>query len=257
MRLGAVRGRLMCLAQGLTFSHFSLESAHPKHRPGDAHRIAPDHHRFVTEIEMHAQRLPARRSVGLLPAGLMVASLVMGGCAPRVWSDNAGLAIVGTAPAPEAAPEPEPQKRVEVRDNKIVINEKVQFEFDSAKIKDVSHSLLDEVAQVIKDNPQIKKIRVEGHASSEGSDEHNLSLSDRRAKAVMKYLTDKAGVTKGKLSAKGFGETQPIASNDTEDGKEKNRRVEFTITEQDVVETKVEVLEDGTEKVIEEKKVSG
>lgn len=218
-------------------------------------RPTPD----LTEIEMHAHRLPARRSVGLLTAGLVAASIVMSGCAPKVWSDDAGLAIVGTAPAPEAEPppEPEPEKRVEVRDNKIVINEKVQFEFDSAKIKSESHSLLDEVAKVIKENPQIKKIRVEGHASSEGSDDHNLKLSDRRAKAVMKYLTGNGGIDKGMLTAKGYGETQPIASNDTEDGKEKNRRVEFIITEQEITKTKVEVDDAGNEKVIEEKKVKG
>ncbi len=176
-----------------------------------------------------------------------------------MWSDDAGLAIVGTAPEPEAvaAPEPEPQKRVEVRDNKIVINEKVQFEFDSAKILEVSHSLLNEVAKVIKENPQIKEILVEGHASSEGSDSHNLNLSDRRAKAVMKYLTSKGGIEKAKLKAKGYGETRPIASNDTDDGREQNRRVEFTITKQDVVQKKVEIDDQGNEKVIEEKKVGG
>ncbi|MCA9712033.1 MAG: OmpA family protein [Myxococcales bacterium] len=177
------------------------------------------------------------------------------GCAPRVWSDNAGLAIVGTAAAPEAAPEPEPepQKRVEVRDNKIVINEKVQFEFDSAKILEVSHDLLDEVAKVIKENPQIKKIEIEGHASAEGSDSHNMQLSDRRAKAVMKYLTGKAGVDKKMLTAKGYGETRLLNSSNPE--AEENRRVEFTITEQVVTETKVEVDDQGHEKVIEEKKV--
>lgn len=208
---------------------------------------------------MHAHRLPARRPVGLFTAGLLAASFVVAGCAPRMWSDTSGLAIMGTAPEPEAtpAPEPEPQKRVEVRDNKIVINEKVQFEFDSAKILPVSHSLLDEVAKVIKENPQIKALLVEGHASSEGSDDHNLKLSDRRAKAVMKYLTDKGGIDKKMLSAKGFGETQPIASNDTDDGKEKNRRVEFTITDQVIIEKKVEIDESGNEKVIEEKKIGG
>lgn len=203
---------------------------------------------------MHAHRLPARRPVGLLAAGLLAASIAMAGCAPRMWSDTSGLAIVGTAPEPEAAPEPEPQKRVEVRDDKIEIHEKVQFEFDSAKILPVSHSLLDEVATVIKENPQIKKILVEGHASSEGSDEHNLQLSDRRAKAVMKYLTDKAGIDKKMLSYKGFGETRPLVQPGED---EKNRRVEFTITDQVVVEKKVEIDEDGNEKVIEEKKVGG
>jgi outer membrane protein OmpA-like peptidoglycan-associated protein len=224
------------------------------------HRFAHPIQDFWTEIEMHAHRLPARRSVGLFTAGLIAASFALAGCAPRMWSDDAGLAIVGTAAAPEAAPppeEPEPEKRVEVRDNKIVINEKVQFELDSHRILEVSHSLLDEVAKVIKENPQIKEIKVEGHASSDGSDSHNLSLSDRRAKAVMNYLTRKGGIDKKMLKAEGFGETKPIASNDTEDGRETNRRVEFTITKQDVVEKKVEIDDKGNEKVIEEKKVGG
>jgi OOP family OmpA-OmpF porin len=211
---------------------------------------------------MHAHRLPARRSVGLLTAGLLAGSFAMAGCAPRMWSDDAGFAIVGTAPAPvvEAEPpppEPEPQKRVEVRDNKIVINEKIQFEFNSARILEVSHSLLNEVAKVIKENPQIKTIMIEGHASSEGSDSHNLSLSDKRAKAVMNYLVGKAGIKKEMLQAKGYGETRPIASNDTDEGREQNRRVEFVITGQDVTQTKVEVDDKGQEKVIEEKKVGG
>jgi outer membrane protein OmpA-like peptidoglycan-associated protein len=176
-----------------------------------------------------------------------------------MWSDDAGFAIVGTAPAPEAAPapEPEPQKRVEVRDNKIVINEKIQFELDSAKILEVSHSLLNEVADVIRKNPQIKEILIEGHASADGSDQHNMTLSDKRAKAVMNYLVAKAGIDKKMLKAKGYGETKPIASNDTEDGRETNRRVEFTITAQDVVETKVEIDDKGNEKVVEEKKAGG
>ena len=208
---------------------------------------------------MHAQRLPGRRYVGLLSAGLLVTTFAVGGCGPRIWSDNDGFAVLGTAPEPEAAPapepEPEPEKRVEVRDNKIVINEKVQFEFNSAKILETSHNLLDEVAKVIKDNPQIKKIQVQGHASAEGSDSHNLKLSDRRAKAVMKYLTGKGGVAKDALSAKGFGEKQLLDTANPES--ERNRRVEFIITEQDIVETKVEIDDKGNETVIEEKKVSG
>lgn len=205
---------------------------------------------------MHAHRLPARRSVGLFNAGILAASFAMAGCAPRMWSDDAGFAIVGSAPAPEAAPapEPEPEKRVEVRDNKIVINEKVQFELDSARILPESHSLLDEVAKVIKENPQIKEIEVEGHASAEGSDSHNLTLSDKRAKAVMNYLTRRGGIDKKMLKAKGYGESRPLVQPGED---EKNRRVEFTITKQDVVEKKVEIDDKGNEKVLEEKKVGG
>jgi len=202
---------------------------------------------------MHAHR--TFRSVGM---GLLLATIPLAGCGPIVFADNAGLAIVGAGPAPEAEPpppEPEPQKRVEVRDNKIVINEKVQFELDSDKILEVSHDLLNEVAKVIKENPQLKKIEVEGHASAEGSDAHNLSLSKRRAKAVLKYLTATAGVEKGLLSSKGYGETRPIADNETEEGREKNRRVEFTILEQEVTQTKVEVDDKGNEKVLDTKKV--
>ncbi len=205
---------------------------------------------------MHALRNPSR-AIGLFAAGFML--LTTTACGPIVFSDDASLAIVGSAPEPEPEPvaEPEPEKRVEVRDNKIVINEKVQFELDSHKIRDVSHDLLNEVASVIKENPQIKKIEIQGHASAEGGDDHNMKLSDRRAKSVMKYLTSKGGVAKDHFTAKGYGETQPIASNDTEDGREKNRRVEFVITEQEIVQTKVEVDESGNEKVIEEKKVDG
>lgn len=206
---------------------------------------------------MQHHRKIARRSLGLLSAGLLVTTFVAAGCGPRVWADGDGLAILGTAPEPEAAPapEPEPQKRVEVRDNKIVINEKVQFEFDSAKIQSVSHSLLDEVAKVIKENPQIKKIEIEGHASAEGSDSHNMKLSDRRAKAVMKYLTGPGGVDKGMFKAKGYGETRPVDSGNPEG--EVNRRVEFTITEQEITETKVEVDDQGNEKVLEQNKKNG
>lgn len=200
------------------------------------------------------------RTLGLLAAGVMLASTAA--CGPTVFSDDAALAIIGTAAAPEPEPEaepppPEPQKRVEVRDNKIVINEKVQFEVNSAKIREVSHDLLNEVAKVIKENPQIKKLEVQGHASAEGSDKHNMRLSDNRAKSVRKFLVNKGGVAKDMLSAKGYGETQPIASNDDESGREKNRRVEFLITDQEVTKTKVEVDDKGNEKVIETKKVGG
>lgn len=207
---------------------------------------------------MHAQRNPSR-TLGLLAAGFML--LTTAACGPIVFSDDASLAIVGTSaepePEPVAAPEPEPQKRVEVRDNKILINEKVMFAVNSDKIQEVSFDLLNEVAKVIKENPQIQKIEIQGHASAEGGDSHNMKLSDRRAKAVRKFLTGKGGVSKDHLTSKGYGETQPIASNDTDDGREKNRRVEFVITEQEVTQTKVEVTEDGSEKVLEEKKVEG
>ena len=163
---------------------------------------------------------------------LVVATLAISACGPRVFSDTMPFGIRGEGPPPPPAPKP-PPARVEVIDNKIVIHEKIQFEYDKAVIKEESFDLLAEIAQTIKNNPQIKHIRVEGHASSEGSDKYNLKLSDERAKSVMKHLIDKGGIGEEMLEAEGFGETQPIASNDDEVGREKNRRVEFTIVGDD------------------------
>jgi len=107
----------------------------------------------------------------------------------------------------------------------------VQFELNSAVIKPDSFPLLNEVADVIKKNPQIKKLAVEGHASADGDAKLNEKLSDERAKSVRQYLIDKGGIKAEMLTAKGYGESKPIADNKTPEGKEKNRRVEFTILE--------------------------
>ena len=191
------------------------------------------------------------------PAVLLLLSLAAAACGPIVFEDSTALPVEGTPPPPpEPEPEPEP-KRVEVREDKIVINEKIQFEFNKARILPESDSLLAEIAKVIKENPQIKKIRIEGHASSEGNDDYNLKLSQKRAEAVRKWLVDRGGIPADMLVAKGYGETRPIASNDTEEGREKNRRVEFTILEQEVTRKKVEIdPKTGQEKVVEEEKTT-
>jgi outer membrane protein OmpA-like peptidoglycan-associated protein len=214
---------------------------------------------------MHARRLKSKRAFTLSLTAAIGAALSLVACGgPVVFEGKTALAIEGQPPPPPPPPpppepEPEPPKpppRVEVRDNKIVIREKIQFEYNKAKIQEVSHSLLDEVVKVIQENPHIKKIRVEGHASSDGADYYNMQLSDRRAKAVMKYLVEH-GIPQETLEAKGFGETKPIADNETEEGREKNRRVEFNIIEQDVTKKKVKVDQaTGTETVIEERKES-
>lgn len=136
----------------------------------------------------------------------------------------------------------EVMKRVVVVANHIDIREKIQFKPNEAVIESVSFSLLDEIATVIKRNPQIKKLRIEGHASSEGDAGLNERLSDSRARAVRSHLVDHGGIAPDVLEAKGFGSKQAIASNDSEEGREKNRRVEFNIVEQTAT---VEHLEAG------------
>jgi len=120
-----------------------------------------------------------------------------------------------------------------VAEGSINITEKVQFTTGSATIKSDSHELLDTVAKLLKKFKGIKHVQVGGHTDSQGSDENNLKLSQQRADAVVAYLVDK-GVEEERLGAKGFGEQEPIADNDTAEGREKNRRVEFTIDKDDV-----------------------
>jgi outer membrane protein OmpA-like peptidoglycan-associated protein len=122
--------------------------------------------------------------------------------------------------------------RVIVQKEKIVITERVFFEYNRAVIQQISFELLTEVAGVINDHPRITRIQVEGHTDSDGSDTYNQKLSAARAQAVVDFLIG-AGVDTGRLVSKGFGESLPIDTNNTADGKAKNRRVEFTILEQD------------------------
>ncbi len=120
--------------------------------------------------------------------------------------------------------------RVVLRAGKIEILEKVQFETASATLLSDSTSLLDEVASTLREHPEISKVRVEGHTDSDGARDYNLGLSRDRAASVMDYLVNQ-GVESTRLTAEGYGPDQPIADNDTAEGKEKNRRVEFTILE--------------------------
>ncbi|MGZ4955275.1 MAG: OmpA family protein [Methylobacter sp.] len=99
------------------------------------------------------------------------------------------------------------------------------FKYDSAELTLNAKIILDDVAQSVISSPQKNDIEVRGHTSSEGSNAYNMRLSQRRAQSVVNYLKMK-GVT-NRLIAKGFGETQPIADNKTEEGRSENRRVEL------------------------------
>jgi outer membrane protein OmpA-like peptidoglycan-associated protein len=82
------------------------------------------------------------------------------------------------------------------------------------------------------EHPEFTKLSVEGHTDSRGNANHNLDLSRRRAASVMKWLTER-GIAKARLESKGFGMTKPIDSNDSDTGRQNNRRVEFHILEKD------------------------
>lgn len=198
------------------------------------------------------------RNVTLAAALLALPALA---CGPTIFADTNALTVVGEPPAPpppppepEPEPEPPPQpKRVEVTAAAIVINEKILFEVDKAVIRPESFDLMNEITSVIKDNPRIKKISIEGHTDDDGSAKYNKRLSQKRADSVMNYLVEH-GIEAERLVAVGFGEDKPIAPNDSADNKEKNRRVEFIIVEQDEVTNVVEIdPETGEQKVVETK----
>jgi len=102
----------------------------------------------------------------------------------------------------------------------------VMYDINSAEIKSEAYPMLDEAVSILKKNPEIK-VEIDGHTDNTGSAAYNMNLSERRAKAVMKYFVDK-GVEAERLSTKGFGFTKPAASNKTKEGRAKNRRVELT-----------------------------
>ena len=125
-----------------------------------------------------------------------------------------------------------PDRRVVIEKNFIKIKEKIYFEFGKSAIQERSFSLIDEIAETVAANPQLKKIRVEGHTDSKGSEMANLKLSQARADSVMKAIAAR-GVEKDRLEAAGFGEMRPIDTNDTDEGRASNRRVEFIIVDQE------------------------
>ncbi|MEP6747729.1 MAG: OmpA family protein [Bacteroidota bacterium] len=103
----------------------------------------------------------------------------------------------------------------------------VFFDFDKSNLRNESFVELDRVILLLKDNPAIE-IEMSAHTDSKGSDDYNLKLSQSRATSVREYIVSK-GVDGSRIVSQGYGETKPVASNETDDGRQLNRRVEFKI----------------------------
>lgn len=104
----------------------------------------------------------------------------------------------------------------------------INFETAKAVILSESYPILDEAANILLENPDIN-VEIGGHTDNRGADSYNQKLSQERAESVRLYLIEKHGIEGSRLYAKGYGESQPVAPNDTEENMAKNRRVEFTI----------------------------
>ncbi len=112
------------------------------------------------------------------------------------------------------------EERIEV-----LATNKVHFEYDKARILPKSYPVLDEIAQTIQKRA-VSRVTVEGHTDSHGSDAYNMRLSQRRAESVRQYLIKK-GIPASKLDSAGRGESRPVSTNETREGRALNRRVEF------------------------------
>lgn len=135
----------------------------------------------------------------------------------------------------------DPQKhgcpRAEVSGERVVILDRIEFDTGKATIRPESNAILEAVRAVLEENPQIKKVRVEGHTDNRGGRAMNVGLSRRRAASVVKWLVDN-GISQERLTSQGLGPDKPVDSNDTDTGRQNNRRVEFHIVETSKPEAK-------------------
>jgi OOP family OmpA-OmpF porin len=127
--------------------------------------------------------------------------------------------VAEAPPPPPPPPAPPVQKKIVLRG--------VNFDFDKSSIRADARPVLDEAINILKSQGGVAII-AEGHTDSTGSDSYNQGLSVRRANAVRDYLVA-GGIEASRISTEGFGETQPVASNSTRDGRAQNRRVELKV----------------------------
>lgn len=156
------------------------------------------------------------------------------GCAPKDRDADTVFDHLDNCPDEKGLPENQgcPAKKkqlVVITKERLVIKDKVYFATGKATILPRSFPLLDQVADVINGHPELQRIVVEGHTDSVGKADKNRVLSQNRADSVMKYLKAK-GVTADRLTARGYGPDRPAETNDTPAGREMNRRVEFTLS---------------------------
>ncbi|WP_151805961.1 OmpA family protein [Acinetobacter bereziniae] len=144
----------------------------------------------------------------------------------QTGNGNAGLLVAETKPVEITAKVLNSDQLKTALDKQNKVNIEVNFATDQANILPESQTQIEQVIQLLKNNPELK-LTINGHTDGSGDAKHNQALSEQRANAVVKALTDNTGIQQNRLTAKGFGDTQPVAENSTENGKALNRRVEL------------------------------
>jgi len=163
--------------------------------------------------------------------GKVAGNTALGAIAGAVVGGAAG-AIIGNKMDKQAAQieQQVPDANVERTGEGIVVNfsSKVLFGFDRSDLNTTSKSTIDQLITILKQYPN-EDVLVIGHTDSKGANAYNQKLSVRRASSVANYLTAN-GVSTGRVTTKGMGETDPIVENDTPEHRAQNRRVEFVLT---------------------------
>jgi OOP family OmpA-OmpF porin len=124
-------------------------------------------------------------------------------------------------PPPPPPPPPAPPKAVE-----LPVLDTVYFDANKTNITPTAAKALDRNGMILKENPKLKA-EIGGHTDSGGAEKANQAISEKRAQSAKKYLQDKFNIAENRLTVKGYGATKPIADNSTQEGRSKNRRVEF------------------------------
>jgi outer membrane protein OmpA-like peptidoglycan-associated protein len=126
-----------------------------------------------------------------------------------------------TPPPPTRAPTPAPAP-------KPVVFDTIYFDPNKTNINPTAAKALDRNGMILKQNPNIK-VEIGGHTDGEGSEKANQMISEKRALSAKKYIQDKFNIPDSRLKVKGYGSTKPVADNKTQEGRSKNRRVEFKV----------------------------
>jgi OOP family OmpA-OmpF porin len=176
---------------------------------------------------------PAPARAGALP--VMTVDERIPDCTCKTDPSSCAKPVVASAPTPESTPESTPvvvpppapaPKPVIIEKGRQTLN--VEFDFDKSTIKKGYDQDIDNLAGVMKQYPDLNVV-IEGHTDSLGSDAYNEKLSQERADAVKNYMVEENGIDANRIKAIGFGEKQPVASNDTSEGRAQNRRAEAAV----------------------------
>jgi OmpA-OmpF porin, OOP family len=167
----------------------------------------------------------------------------LNGCPPPDTDGDGILDADDACVSDPGKPNDDPKKhgcpKAKIEGKQVKILERIEFDSAKATLRPESDEVLQAVLDVLTAHPELRKLSIEGHTDNRGARAFNTNLSRKRAEAVRLWLIER-GIEAERLSAAGFGPDKPIDDNDSDEGRQNNRRVEFHITEQDSSSTEIE-----------------